>query len=158
MARSPSNVPPKLGSIVAIPLPNGKFAFAKVFKDHNLGIYDLVSDQIEPVDQVTKHKVAFHRGVVDKPMKSGEWPVIGEEPFISDDDAWPPIRAAGVLPGAPINPHTVGTNFKGVSRPAKMEEIVGMEMSTFYPRPEHFVNMIVDRLVKGNHEKYRVPA
>lgn len=41
-----------LGSIVAIPLPDGRFAYAKVFNDSNFGIYDVVSKEILPMDAV----------------------------------------------------------------------------------------------------------
>ena len=156
MARKTRQNPPGPGAIVALPLPDGKFAFAKVYNDHNLGVYDFVSDKIEAADVVREHKIAFHQGVVDTALKSGEWAVIGMEPFATDDDAWPPVRAAGIIPGRPIDPLMVGLNHKGKSRRAKLDEVLGLEVSVFYPTPKHFINMVVDRLVKGNHDKYRV--
>ena len=156
MAKRTDRKLPRLGTVLALPLPNGKFAFAKVLKDHNLGVYDLVADRIEPIEVVTKHKLALYQGVVDAPLKSGEWPVIGEEPFANDDDAWPPARAMGMEPGEPIDPDDIGLEYKGASRRARLDEIVGLEIYSLYTTPKAFIDMVVDRLVKGNDTKYWV--
>src|SRR5216683_2727187 len=47
----------KVGAVVAVPLPDGRFAFAKVFRDTDLGVYDFVSKKIEPLRDVIGHKI-----------------------------------------------------------------------------------------------------
>jgi hypothetical protein len=157
MAKRTGKQKPTLGSIVAIPLPDGRFAFAKIFKDQDLAVYDLVADKIESPDTVTKHKIAFFQGVTDAAIKSGDWPIIGEEPFPNEDAAWAPPRAAGILPGFDIDPVTLLISYKGSSRPATPEEVAGLDIELFYTQPEDFIEVVVDRLIRGDHKKYRVP-
>ena len=53
------------GSVIAIPIPDGKFAFAKVFKDFEFGVYDFVAKEIKPLEDVTKHSIAFFQATTD---------------------------------------------------------------------------------------------
>ncbi len=114
MAKKTAKQKPTLGAIVAIPLPDGRFAFAKIFENYDLGVYDLVSDKIEPVGNVIKRKTAFFQHATDSAIKSGEWPIIGEEPFPNEEAAWGPPRASGILPGFGVNPANVQLSHKGV--------------------------------------------
>jgi hypothetical protein len=45
---------------------------------------------------------------------------------------------------------------KGIARRATPKEAAGMDIRDFSPRPEIFVRDVVDRLVNGNHQKYRI--
>lgn len=157
MAKKAGKQKSKLGTIVAIPLPGRKFAFAKLFKDLNFGVYDLVSSKVEPVEDVVKHKIAFFQAAVDSGIKSGQWPIIGEEPFPDEDSAWGPPKASGIFPGQKIDPLKVRLVHKGTRRPATPKEVAGLDMSFLVEDPEDFVDIIVDRLIKGQHEKYQVP-
>ena len=49
----------KVGQIVAIPLPDGRFAYGKVFNDFDIGVFDFVSDQMEPAERVVDNKFLF---------------------------------------------------------------------------------------------------
>jgi hypothetical protein len=157
MAKRARRQSPTLGSIVAIPLPEGKYAFAKIFKDHDLGVYDLVSDRIEPAESVGRHRIAFFQGVTDAAVRSGQWPIIGAEPFPCEDAAWAPPRAGGILPGFPLDPVTLRLSYKGSSRSATPQEVAGLDIDSFYRKPEGFIEVVVDRLIRGDHSKYRVP-
>jgi Immunity protein 26 len=147
---------PTLGAIVAIALPGGKFAFAKLFKNLDLGVYDLVSSKIEPVESVIKRKISFFQHATDSAIKSGEWPIIGEQPFPNDEAAWGPPRASGILPGEE-DPETVALSHKGSRRHATLKDVAGLDLDLFCQRPELCVEIIVDRLIKGQHKKYQVP-
>lgn len=146
----------KLGQVVAIPLPDQKFAFAKVFNDFDLGVYDLLSDKIEPLERVVQNNFLFFNAVTDRAIKSGAFLVIGEQPFPDEESAWAPAMASGVFAGDP----SVGVlhiDHKGISRRANdPSEGAGMDIRSFSQRPELFVRQIVDRLVRGNHHQYRV--
>lgn len=148
---------PNLGSVIAIPLPGGKHAFAKVYKDQDLGVYDFVSDKIEPLSVVSRHRIAFFQGCTHEPILSGKWPTIGEEPFPSEDAAWPPPRASGVLPGMPIFPEMLQITFKGALRHAEPHEVAGLDIATLSIDPDSFVDEVVDRLIRHDHTKYRIP-
>lgn len=147
----------KLGTIVAIPLPSRKFAFAKLFKGLNFGVYDFVSSKIEPVDDVTNHKIAFFQPAVDSAVKSGKWPIIGEEPFPDEDSAWGPPKAAGIFAGQKIDPLKIRITHKDMLRPATPKDIAGLDIDFLVEAPDDLVEIIVDRLIKGEHEKYQVP-
>ena len=145
----------KAGQIVAIPLPDHQFAFAKVFNSFDLGVYDFLSDKIEPIERVVEKEFLYFSGVTDRAIKDGTFHVIGEEPFPDEESAWAPPMASGVFPGD-SDMDTLRIDHKGVSRNATPQEAAGMFIRGFFPRPEIFVNRIVDRLVKGNNDKYRV--
>jgi hypothetical protein len=150
-------VKPNLGSVIAIPLPGGKYAFAKVYKDQNLGLYDFVADNIEPLSTITRHRISFFQGCTYEPIQSGKWPIVGEEPFSDEQNAWPPPRASGVFPGMPIFLETLQIEIKGALRPAKLAEVAGLDIATLAIDPESFVAELVDRLINHNHMKYRIP-
>lgn len=141
----------KVGSIIAIPLPDGMFAFAKVFNDLDFGVYSLISEKMEPIDKIVKHEIVFFQSATDSAVISGEWPIVGEEPFPDEESAWGPPKAAGTLPSSPMLYH------KGEMKSARIEELVGLDIEKFCQRPELFVTVLVNRLIKGDHLKYRVP-
>jgi hypothetical protein len=145
----------KVGQIVAIRLPGRKFAYAKVFKGFDLGVYDFLSDEIAPVEQVVKKKFAYFNAVTDRAIKSGAFIVIGEQPFPDEDSAWAPPMAGGVFP-EDDNMDTLHIEHKGEILDAEPKEAAGMYIRMFSHRPELFVEEIVDRLVKGNNRKYRL--
>lgn len=147
----------KVGQIVAIPLPDDKFAYAKVFNSFDLGVYDFLSDEIEPIERVVKNKFSYFNSVTDRAIKGGTFLVIGEQPFADEESAWAPPMASGIFPGDP-DMETLHIDHKGASRRATPQEAAGMDIRDFSQRPELFVRDIVDRLVNGNHQDYRVLA
>ena len=49
-------------------------------------------------------------------------------------------------------------NYKGQTLKATLEQVQGLEIMFVDPMVEGFIRTIVDRLVKGNHEEYKVRA
>ena len=145
----------KVGQVVAIPLPDGRFAYAKVFNDFDLGVYDLVTDAVEPLERVVGHAFSYFNAVTDRAIKSGAFTVIGDAPFSDEESAWAPPMASGVFPEDP-GVGVLHIDHKGESRRATPQEAAGMDVRDFSQRPELFVRDIVDRVVSGNHHKYRV--
>jgi Immunity protein 26 len=144
----------KVGQIVAIPLPDHRFAYAKVFKDFDLGVYDYLSDEIESVERVVKNKILFYSAVTDRAIKSGAFSVIGEQPFPDEESAWAPAMAAGIFP----EDHSIGMlhiTHKGQYLPASPDQAAGMDICVLCQEPELFVELVVDRVVKRNNRKYR---
>jgi len=70
----------KPGTIVAIPLTDGRFAFAKVFADSMLGVYDWVSPSVPPLVQVLGQAFAFHQATTLVAITRGDWPPWGLSP------------------------------------------------------------------------------
>lgn len=148
----------KVGSIVAIPLPNGQYAYAKIFNDEEFAIYNLLTFKISAVEHVKNAQIAFYQAATDSAIKNGEWPVIGEDPFPDGDSAWPPPKAYGVVVEAGIGLDSPKIIEKGQIRSATLEEIKGMEIDTFCQRPELLIDKIMMRLVEGKPPKNIVPV
>ena len=144
----------KVGQIVAIPLPDKRFAYGKVFNDLDVGVYDFLSDEIEPVERVVKKKILFYSAVTDRAIKNGAFTIIGEQPFPDEESAWAPAMAAGIFP----EDHSVGMlhiTHKGHYLPASPDQVAGMDICVLCQEPELFVELVVDRLVNQNNSKYR---
>ena len=156
MPKSTKKVKYKLGAIVAVPLPGGRFAYAKVHQDFDLGVYGFVSNGIVPVADVLKHKITFFQSATDEPITSGEWPIIGEEVFPDEESAWGPPRAIVFPPGAPLESADLKITHKDVMRRATAAEVRGLDFGTFAQTAELLVGTLIDRLINGNDDEYRV--
>lgn len=77
----------KVGAIVAIPLPNQRYAFARVFKDNFFGVYSIVSKKIEKLDNIADKDIAFFQSATTSAVVSGQWPILGELPFPDEESA-----------------------------------------------------------------------
>jgi Immunity protein 26 len=148
------------GSIIAIPLPDGRYAFAKAFQPLNFGIYDLVTHEILPVEMVVQHPISFYQVSTDSAIKSGDWKVIGEEPFASKEDSYIPPMATCYI--KETDEWTMGgvprIQYKDDMHIATAEQVRGMDIFSVCHKPELMVKIIVDRLINGNHDAYKVPA
>ena len=128
---------PKVGDIFQIPLPNDRFAYGKVFRDASVGIYDQVfsSAQQLPIES----SFAFIIGLYDNILKSGTWPIIGHEPFESQEAEWPPPSCVkDVISGDYSIYH------KGQMRPSTEAECQGLEAAAVWDS-----NHVVDRIERS---------
>lgn len=73
----------KLGDMYAIPLPNGKFAFGRRFKDAAIAIYKHTGETIEDVPLNEEYQ--FTVGIYDYVLKSDDWPIITNRPFENEE-------------------------------------------------------------------------
>lgn len=144
----------EVGQIVAIPLPDKRFAYGKVFNDYDIGVYNLLSDEIEPVERVVKKKFLFYNAVTDRAIKNGDFIVIGEQPFPDEESAWAPAMATGIYPDDP-DIGVLHIIHKGEMRPAEPAEAAGMDVRAICPDTESFVEIVVERLVDKNHRSYQ---
>ncbi len=78
----------KLGDVYAIPLPNGMYAFGRIFKDAGIGIYKHIGESIDDIPKDEKYQ--FTVGVYEFVLKSGDWSVVENRPFNNEDEAFPP--------------------------------------------------------------------
>ncbi|KAA0542420.1 hypothetical protein FZW96_21365 [Bacillus sp. BGMRC 2118] len=125
----------KLGDVYSIPLPNGKLAFARRFKDASIGIYKQISNTID--DAPKEEEFQFIVGVYDNVLKSGIWPVIESRPFKNEEEAWPP-------PCCVIDKLSGGYSiyYKGEMHESTKEECEGLEEAAVWD-----AHHIIDRIM-----------
>jgi hypothetical protein len=86
----------RTGDLVAIPLPDGRFGYGRLYHNLTIGLFQAVSAELLPPAELIRHPIgpilSFDAAAVD----DGRWPVIGSFPFASEEDAWgPPSRGIG---------------------------------------------------------------
>lgn len=78
----------KVGDIYAIPLPNGRYAFARLLRDLNVGIYDHLGESANDIPETDDYR--FIVGVYK--FAINEWQFVMHRPFSCDEDEYPPPR------------------------------------------------------------------
>ncbi|WHX98041.1 Imm26 family immunity protein [Neobacillus sp. DY30] len=125
----------KIGDVYAIPLPNGKYAFGRIFKDAGIGIYKYIGVSIDDIPRVEEYQ--FIVGVYEYVLKSGVWTFVKYRPFKSDDEAFPP-------PSCIVD--NISGEFsiyhKGEIRSATKLECEGLEVAAVWAD-----NHIIDRIM-----------
>jgi hypothetical protein len=125
----------KIGDVYAIPLPNKKYAFGRVFKDAGFGVYEHIGESIE--DTPKSENYQFIVGVYDHALKSGEWTVVENRPFDDEDAAYPPpMCIIDSISGEYSIYH------KGEIRNATKSECEGLEIAAVWD-----ANHITDRIM-----------
>lgn len=83
------NVRVKLGDVFEIPLPNGKYAYGRVYDDAGVGIYKKISTSPNS-PPIGSREFIFHVGMYSDILKSGEWRIVGNDPFQKGESEFPP--------------------------------------------------------------------
>ena len=125
----------RVGDIFQIVLPNGKFAYGKVFRDASVGIYQRIFDSSKhpPIDS----PFAFIVGLYDDILTSGKWPIVGYEPFSSSESEWPPpMRIKDPISGEYSLYH------KGLIRPSTKSECESLETAAVWDADD-----VIDRIM-----------
>ncbi|MFL6255398.1 MAG: Imm26 family immunity protein [Pyrinomonadaceae bacterium] len=122
MSKKPSKkIKPSLGDVFQISLPDGRYAYGRVYDDASVGIYRAVSD--EPLlPPIGSGDFLFHVGMYDDVLKVGMCPIVGRDPFRDGEEAWPP-------PYYIIDPISgeYSLYHKGEIKPASAGECEGLE-------------------------------
>lgn len=145
------------GAIIAIELPDKRFAYGRLFNDPWIGIFDRITDQLGDLKSLIGSSMSFYCSTNLRALKAAGWPVIGQMPFPSADEAWPPPQAT--MYSWNTNWWTTGepkVTHKGQIRSASLDEVASLDIATANPKAEGVVHMIMERLVQGNHDRYRV--
>lgn len=132
----------KIGDVFAIPLPNGKYVFGRIFKDAGIGIYKYIGESIDDISKEEEYQ--FIVGVYQYVLKSGDWTFVVNRPFKSDDDAYPP-------PSCIIDSISgeYSIYHKGEIRSATKSECEGLEIAAVWAD-----NHIIDRIM-GDDKLHR---
>ncbi|GMO57643.1 MAG: hypothetical protein Ta2G_17450 [Termitinemataceae bacterium] len=125
----------KLGDIYAIPLPDGAFAFGRLYEEYALAIYKERTKDINILPKSLEYD--FFVGVYSDLLKDGEWVVVGNIPFANDEDAWTPPTFIK----DPIN-GKFSLYHHGKITPATREECEGLEVASAWDR-----HHVIDRLM-----------
>ena len=127
-----------IGDVLAIPLPNGGFAYCRIHKDASIGVYDHVSEiahNLPPDECRYNFVVPVYRDL----LTSGAWPKVGHKPFANEEDAWPPpyiVRDA--ISGK------VSIYHRGSMRPALSTDSIDMEEAAIWDQYD-----VVARIASG---------
>ena len=127
----------RVGDILQIQLPNGTFAYGKVFRDASVGIYRKIFDS--PVEPPINSPFAFTICLYNDILKSGMWPIVSQEPFRSLEDEWPPpMCIKDPLSGSYSVYH------KGEIRASTKAECEGLETAAVWD-----ADHVIDRIMGG---------
>ncbi len=77
------------GDVCALDLGDGRFAYGRVLRDASIAIYRtiLTTPSAPPVGE---RPFAFTVGIYDDLPGSEQCPVVGHDPFGSENESWPP--------------------------------------------------------------------
>lgn len=123
-----------IGGIYAIPLPDGTFAFGRLYRE-GLAIFKKRSTDM---NNIPDFEVDFYVGVYKDVLTDGKWPLVGTIPFKENEDIWaPPMFIEDML-----RPGNYEIYHKGNIRKSTKEECIGLEYCAVWAR-----NHVVDRLM-----------
>src|SRR5262245_60254316 len=79
----------KVGDVFQITLPDGQYAYGRVYRDASVGIYNHISGRPhEP--PIGSRDFMFFVGMYEDILSSGQCPIIGYDGFETKDSEWPP--------------------------------------------------------------------
>ena len=122
--------------VFQIPLPDGRFAYGRVYDDASIGIYSTTTD--EPLHPpIGSRSYLFFVGLYSDILEKGFWQIIGHDAFAPDESSWPPpYFVRDIISGDYQIYH------RGEMRPAKPEEVEGLEEAAVYDS-QHIVQRIM---------------
>lgn len=125
----------KLGDIYEIPLPDGKKAYGRLYKECTLAIYKGRYNDVSELSQ--KEEYESYIAVYKELLQDREWPIVANRNFASEEDAWPPPK---VMVDAITKKGSL--YYKGVISSCMYEECKDLEVVAVWDR-QH----VVDRLM-----------
>lgn len=129
----------KVGNVHAIPLPDGRYAFGRMFRDGAIGIYKDTGDTIE--DLPDEEKYQFIVFLYDDVLTSGDWPVICSRPFSNSEEEWPPPTFIEDQ----VSEGKYSIYYKEEILSATRDECIGLEETSVWDS-----NHIIDRIMGDN--------
>lgn len=131
----------RLADVVAIPLFKNTYAYARVYQDARLGIYDIVTKGLASIDDLKGKRPLFYVGYYE-PLNDHIWIFMGRLPFENEEEAWsaPPVYDRDV-----IDPSIVRIYHRGEQHDATEAEIKGLDSGELLP-PIEIRDLILERL------------
>lgn len=130
----------KFGDVFEIPLPDGRYAYGRIYDDAGVGIYRQISSQAGN-PPIGSRDFRFHVGMYDQPIKKGQFKIVGYDPFSEDESSWPP-------PSCIIDPISGAYSIyhMGEIRKATKEECEGLEETAVWDIENHIIPRIMNEL------------
>lgn len=123
------------GDVFQISLPNGQFAYGRVYRDASVGIYRKITDKMNQ-PPIGSRDFMFFVGMYEDVLSKGKVPIVGKDPFDNEEASWPPpYSIKDKITGAYRLYH------KGKMRPSSKSEAAGLE-----PAAAWDLHHIVDRI------------
>lgn len=135
----------KLGNIYEIPLPNGKKAYGRLYKEGVLGIYKGVYNSLSELPLLEKY--LFFVCVYEDILKDGKWPIVGNRSFENEEESWSP-------PWCVVDALTKKGSiyYKGEFFDCTYEECKDLEIASVWER-----HHVIDRIMGGYKWKENLP-
>jgi hypothetical protein len=137
---------PKIGDVFEIALPNGKYAYGRVYHDASIGIYRNISDT-PGQPPIGSRDFLFNVGIYNDILSSGQYPLVGHDPFDKNESSWPP-------PNFILDPISgeYSIYFEGEIRNASKEECQGLEEAAVWD-----IGDIVSRILQETVSSRSLP-
>ena len=78
---------PQLGTVLEVSLPDGRFAYGRLYRDAAVCFYGEVST-VPGHPPLGNRDFIFCVGIYDDAVN--DWPIVGMDSFLADEDSWPP--------------------------------------------------------------------
>lgn len=129
----------KLGNIYEISLPNGKNAYGRLLKECTLAIYDIRCNSVSELPETEAYEcyVCVYKDL----LQDGEWKIVDNRPFITEEEAWPPQKCV-----VDAITKTGSLYYKGQVIPCSYDECKNLEIAAVWDRQQ-----LIDRLMGDNH-------
>lgn len=127
---------PKVGDVIQVELPTGRYAYGRVLRDASVAFYEATSD--DPAQPpIGSRTYRFVVGVYEDVLKSPSCPVVGHDPSRDAEDDWPP-------PYCVRDPLTGAMQIyqRGAMRRAEAAECEGLEPAAVWD-----LHHLVDRIM-----------
>lgn len=129
----------KTGDVIQIELPNGMYAYGRIYNEGVIGYYRGISSKPgEP--PIGARDFVFHVGIYSDIIASGKTPIVGRDPFEDAESEWPPpMCIKDKISGGYSLYH------KGVITKSTEEECLGLEPVAAWDL-HHVINRIMANL------------
>lgn len=124
----------KLGDIYEIKLPNGKKAYARLFREYTLAIYNGFYNEYSEVTNIESY--FRHIGVYKDVLTDGIWEIVGNRPFSDEEEAWAPPQVVVDATGKGK------MYYKGEIKTCFFDECKDLEVVSAWDR-HHVVDMLM---------------
>lgn len=124
----------KLGDIYEIELPNGKKAYARLFREYTLAIYNGFYNDYSEVPNIESY--FRYIGVYKDVLTDGIWKIVGNRSFNDEEEAWAPPQVAVDATGKGK------LYYKGELKSCPFEECKDLEVVSAWDR-HHVVDMLM---------------
>ena len=127
----------KVGDVYQIPLPDGRFAYGRLYRDASVGIYRKVST-VPNSPPIGSRDFLFIVGMYSDVPKTNNWVTVGKDPFPTPESEWPrPMFVRDVISG------TFQIYHQGTFRDADVSEVSGLEEAAVWDHDQ-----IIARILK----------